>query len=99
MNPSLQKLFDDAVAFLKTDQGLITLGAVGLVYFFAFCRICSRVGFHPAVGLLMLVPPFTLLLPLVLAFWPSPRERELRTLRKIQKTVHRGADRSQRYAA
>ena len=90
---SYQKFLDDAVVFAKSDTGMITLGVVALVYLLAFCRICSRVGFSPFLGLVFLLPPFTFLLPLALGFWPSPKQRELRVLRSMQKSVQRADQR------
>ena len=42
----------------------------------AFWRICSRVGFNGALGLLMLVPIANIVLPLYVAFakWPAFKE-------------------------
>lgn len=39
----------------------------------AFCRICSRTGFHWALGLLMFIPIANFILPLYIAFgeWPA----------------------------
>jgi hypothetical protein len=42
----------------------------------AFWKICSRVGFSGALGLLMLVPFGGIILPLVVAFskWPAVKQ-------------------------
>jgi len=45
------------------------------------CRICSRAGFSGALGLLIVVPLFNLVLLWVLAFaeWPALRHQKQRT--------------------
>lgn len=42
----------------------------------AFWKICSRVGFNGALGLLMLVPFGDIILPLYVAFakWPAAKQ-------------------------
>ena len=50
------------------------LGGIGLILpAIAFWKICSRVGFNGALGLLMLVPIANIILPLYVAFasWPA----------------------------
>jgi hypothetical protein len=44
----------------------------------AFWKICSRVGFNGALGLLMLIPIANIILPLYVAFaqWPSFRQEQ-----------------------
>ncbi|MBN2242056.1 MAG: hypothetical protein JW793_05150 [Acidobacteria bacterium] len=51
----------------------------------AFWKICSRVGFNEALGLLMLVPVANIVLPLYVAFasWPA-LERESGHVADIQ---------------
>jgi TRAP-type C4-dicarboxylate transport system permease small subunit len=95
---SLQTYADQAFAYVKTTQGMIVVGVVALVYVLAFCRIFARTGHSAYLGFLMLVPPFALVLPLWLAFGPWPINGELRTLRKVQRTIHRADERSQRAA-
>ena len=47
----------------------------------AFWKICSRVGFSGALGLLMLVPIANIILPLYIAFakWPALKEKQEET--------------------
>jgi hypothetical protein len=47
-----------------------------------YCKICSKTGYHWALGLLMFVPIANLVLPLVLAFSEWPIHRELRACKK-----------------
>ena len=56
----------------------------------AFCRICSKAGYHWALGLLMLVPVADVVLPLVLAFGDWPMHKELRKLKSQQQAVSAG---------
>jgi hypothetical protein len=44
----------------------------------AFWKICARVGFNGALGLLMLVPIANIILPLYVAFaaWPAFKQQE-----------------------
>jgi len=46
------------------------------------CRICSRAGFSAALGLLIVVPFFNLVLLYVLAFaeWPALRRQKQSTM-------------------
>ena len=46
--------------------------AIAIVTVWAFCKICSKAGYHWALGLLMLVPFANLVLILILGFgeWP-----------------------------
>jgi hypothetical protein len=43
----------------------------------AFWKICSRVGYNGALGLLMLVPFGDIILPLIVAFsrWQAPEQK------------------------
>jgi hypothetical protein len=47
-----------------------------------FCKICSKAGYHWALGLLMLVPIANVILPFVLAFTDWPIQKELRQLKQ-----------------
>ncbi len=69
-----------------------TLSLVGgsiLVFVLCSCRIFHKAGYNAALGLLMLVPGINLLMLFKLGFSRWPIERELRSYRKIQRTVHR----------
>ena len=43
----------------------------------AYWKICSKAGFHGALGLLIVVPIANIILPLYLAFadWPALKEK------------------------
>jgi len=43
-----------------------------------FCKICSKAGYHWALGLLTLLPIANFILPIYLAFADWPVRRELR---------------------
>lgn len=71
------------------DLGLATVAGacaiLGLFFALAWCRIFARAGFHPALGVLMLLPGANLVLFLALAFVRWPRERELASLRALER--------------
>jgi len=52
--------------------------AIAAVTVWAFCRICSKAGYHWALGLLMLVPIANLVLILILGFgeWPIHKQTQ-----------------------
>jgi hypothetical protein len=56
--------------------------AVSIISAVVYCKICSKTGYHWALGLLMFVPIANLVLPLVLAFSEWPIHRELRACKK-----------------
>ena len=60
---------------------------VCLVFVLAGCRVFSKAGFHPLVGLLLFVPIVNLFVFLFLAFSHWPIQRELRALRGVQETA------------
>ena len=65
-----------AMPSLTTTELIILLIAFPAVYLLpviAFWKICSRVGFNGALGLLMIVPIANAILPLYVAFakWPA----------------------------
>jgi hypothetical protein len=74
------------VAYDSTGRAC-ALGVV-LVYLLAWWRILSRVGFPGVLAVLMLVPPFALVIWLFVAFAPWPVRRELAALRKVQRVMH-----------
>lgn len=86
-------------SLLQSPYAVPVACLVGLVYGLVFCRIFARAGFAPALGLLVFVPPMTFILPFLLAFAPWPTQRELRSLRRIEKLVHRADERHRRIHA
>ena len=46
-----------------------------------YCKICSKTGYHWALGLLMFVPIANFILPLILAFSEWPIQKELNQLK------------------
>lgn len=79
--------------FLSETTVLLFGALVVLLYALTWCRIYSKAGFHPGLGLLMLVPGINLIAQAGLAFGTWPVERELRGFRKVRKTVHRADER------
>ena len=74
----------DIMAYIAPDSATIILLLVPLFILpfavilptIAFWKICSKAGFHGALGLLMLVPVANFILPLYLAFaeWPAMKD-------------------------
>ncbi|MCF7955146.1 MAG: hypothetical protein K9M75_05035 [Phycisphaerae bacterium] len=56
--------------------------AVAIISAVVYCKICSKTGYHWALGLLMFVPIANLILPLILAFSEWPIHRELRACKR-----------------
>jgi len=59
-------------------------GVTALIFVLASLRLCSKAGYHPLFGLLLLVPVLNLFIFLFVAFMPWPIQRELRELRTVQ---------------
>jgi len=91
-----ESLLDQILPFFETKTGIATLALAALIYVFAWCRLFSKAGFHGALGLLTLVPPLFVFLPLFLAFASWPADRELRGLRRLRNVVHKADERTQR---
>jgi len=51
---------------------------VNALWVLVFCKICSKAGYHWALGLLILLPIANIGLPIYLAFADWPVRRELR---------------------
>lgn len=96
MEVPTDSLLDSILAFFETKLGIATLALSALIYVFAWCRLFSKAGFHGALGLLTLVPPLFVFLPLFLAFAAWPVDRELRGLRRMRNAVHKADERTQR---
>ena len=77
---------------LHTETGHALALATLLAYVLVWWRILTRVGYPGPLAVLMLVPPFALVMWAYLAFAPWPVRRELTALRKVQRVVHQ-ADR------
>lgn len=60
--------------------GLIVL----IIKVWIYCRIFSKAGYPWALGLLILVPIASLIMPFVLGFGDWPIEKELRALKQQQ---------------
>ena len=61
---------------------LLVILAVNILFIIAFCKICSKAGYHWAMGLLMLIPIANLIMLCILAFGQWPIQRELEALRR-----------------
>lgn len=64
-------------------------GITALIFVLASLRLCSKAGYHPLFGLLLLVPVLNLFIFLFVAFSRWPIERELRELRGVQTKARR----------
>ena len=73
------------------ELAIILIIALPLILLFAclpviaFWKICSRVGFNGALGLLMLVPLGNIILPLYVAFakWPALEQKSEETVQSL----------------
>jgi len=73
---------------LRSETGHALALATLLGYVLVWWRILTRVGYPGPLSVLMLVPPFALVMWAYLAFAPWPVRRELTALRKVQRVVH-----------
>ena len=64
-------------------------GIVAALFVLAALRVCSKAGYHPLSGLLLLVPGVNLFIFLFMAFSRWPIEREVRELRGVQSKARR----------
>lgn len=55
---------------------------VSILMVVVYCKICSKTGYHWALGLLMFVPVANVILPVILAFTDWPIHKELRQLKQ-----------------
>lgn len=74
------------------------LGGLVLLYVLGFSSIFARAGYHWALGTLMLVPGVNVILFLLLSVGSWPKNRELRSLRRLESVVS-DADARHRRAA
>jgi|GEM_PF-1573982 len=76
------------VSSVLADTTALAIFAAGVLLFgFIWCRIFAKAGYHAATGLVMLVPGLNVLALLMLAFGRWPAEKELRSLRSMQRAV------------
>jgi hypothetical protein len=61
---------------------LLVVAIFTVLMLVAYCKITAKMGYHWALGILMIVPFGNIILPLYLAFADWPIERELRQLRQ-----------------
>jgi hypothetical protein len=59
-------------------------GVTALIFVLASLRLCSKAGYHPLFGLLLLVPVVNMFIFLFIAFARWPIQRELSELRSVQ---------------
>ena len=78
--------------YFTTQTGLAVVGAALLTWILIWWRILRRAGFHGAMGLLMLIPPLNVILLFVLAFSPWPLDKELKSLRRMQRAARMADD-------
>lgn len=65
----------------------------------ASCRLFAKAGYHPALGMFLLVPVVNVMAFLYLAFAYWPMERELRSLRNVEKAVRKADTKHMRRVA
>lgn len=77
-------VFPDSPAFMVVlvTFAICLLAIAGLISVLVFCKLCSKAGYHWALGLLIVVPVVNSFLPFFLAFADWPVQKELRELRQ-----------------
>ena len=95
----LQALWKQATQEVGPTTYAIAGGLLLLVYVFAWCRIYSKAGQHPALGFLMLIPGLNVLMLLVFALGRWPIETEVSEVREVRRAVHRADARRLRRVA
>jgi len=66
------------IFLLLTCFGVFLAIAIQILYVVAFCRIFGKAGYNWALGLLMLVPLASIIIPLYLGFakWPTEKAKQ-----------------------
>jgi len=59
----------------------VIIPALAVASIIAWCQIAKRLGYDPYTGLLMLIPVANLFVFFCWAFWESPNERRIRSLK------------------
>ena len=80
-------------AFFTTNTGMAVVAAGLLTWTLVWWRIFRRTGSHGAMGLLMLIPVVNVMLLFVLAFGVWPLEKEVKSLRRVQRAARQAEDR------
>ncbi len=75
-----------AFATLGPMEILLVLVA-GVIPTIIACKVCSKVGYHWALGLLALISPINLILGFYIAFAKWPMQRELERLRELESST------------
>jgi hypothetical protein len=90
MKEALSAILPEFVTANVDASTILIVSAVSLlVCMLASCRLFAKAGYHPALGLSLLVPVVNVMAFLYLAFAYWPMERELRSLRNVEKAVRR----------
>ena len=69
-----EEIWETARVFVSNPARLSASAICMIVYVTAFCRVFSKAGFSPFLGLLA-IPPLTFAAPIYLAFakWPQKK--------------------------
>jgi len=80
---------DDWAALLLWTFGAGAVAATAITWILACCKLDARLGYDLYAGLLLLIPVVNLVVFVAWAFRVSPREQELRRLKKRLANVDR----------
>lgn len=74
--------FSTIFIFVLTASIILFAILVTAVLLVAYCKVTAKMGYHWALGILMIVPFGNIILPLYLGFADWPIHKELRQLRQ-----------------
>ena len=94
-----QAAWSALTAGLDSSTVLMAVGACALVYALSWCRLYAKVGKHPSVGFLTLVPGLNVLLLAAFAFGRWPIDGQLKEMKRVRKDVHRSHQKALRKVA
>lgn len=96
----LQQLWTELQLLYAARPVLVASIAVFvLVHALAWSRTMWKAGYSPVLGFLAIVPPCAVVFPFLLAFVRSPADRELATLRGIERLMRQSETRAFRRAS
>ena len=82
MQPQVSTEFSSIFVFLFAAFVIFVAAVFTIILLVAYCKISVKMGYHWALGLLMIVPFGNIILPLYLAFADWPIHRDLHQLRQ-----------------
>jgi len=88
-----------ATEVLNSKTTLVVTAVSLMLFGLASCRLFAKAGYHGALGLLVFLPVVNVMAFLFLAFAQWPVERELRSLRSVERAVRKAEGRHLRRVA